>query len=140
MNVREKIEHKGVVTAIGNGTATVRLLGTGDGECQGCAIAGFCRKPVEVEAKVADASQLRAGSQVTVTAEASTRRRAMALLAGAPLLLLVGSLGLASWLGADDLAAGTISLAAMAVWYAVLYIFRNNLNNTIHFKVSEIRS
>lgn len=139
MEVGGKIEHQGVVTAVGRGKARVKLFESGYG-CKGCAIAGFCHKPVEVDARIADASQVRVGSEVTVTAMVATRWLAIILLAAMPLLLLTAVLILASWLGASELGGGLVALGAVGLWFAILYLQRKNLNNTIHFKVSDIRS
>lgn len=138
MDRGNQIEHKGVVTAIGKGTAKVRLLDA-DGECRGCAIAGLCRKPVEVEARIGRSSGVGVGDRVVLTARASTQRRALILLAGVPLLLLVAVLAAASALGAGELAAGLAALGAVALWYAILYMMRVRINRTIQFKVRDIR-
>lgn len=139
MDIGETIEHKGVVTAIGRGTVKVRIVDA-EGDCQGCAIASFCRQAVEVDASIADASRAKVGSEVVVSAQASIQRRALAMLAGVPLALLVAALGLSRWLGASELSAGLISIGAVALWYSVLYFSRLKINKTIHYKVSDVRS
>lgn len=135
----KKIEHQAVVTAIGRDSVKVKLFERSDG-CKGCAIAGFCQKPVEVSASIADTSRVHVGSEVIVTGSISTRWLAIILLAAMPVLLLIIVLMLASWLGASQLGGGLVALGAVGLWFAVLYMLRKNLNNAIHFKVSDIKS
>lgn len=106
------------------------------GECHAAGICGMgdmAEKLVEVPTD--PYANHSAGDEVEVLLKASMGLKAVWLCYAIPLVILLGTVvGLLSS-GMEEAAAGLIGLAAIGLYYLLLYLFRNRLKNEYIFTI-----
>lgn len=155
------IGHTGVVTAVADGRAVIRLAA--DTACGGCRIASVCngRKRMEVtaeavsenspkaavaEAKAADtktseAAAVRVGDRVRVVVRERTRYLAIGLLLVVPLVALVTTvIIMRAATGFDDGVISLYGIGAVAVIYIIIYMVMKKQPPEIQWHITEIVS
>lgn len=126
--------HKGIVTKVSGHKATIRIAPEAS-ECRGCAISAMCRKEEEIEVPCPDATPQLIGTQVTIEARAGMQRKGILLLFLLPILLLIASLAIMYGLGYADTLAALVGIAAVSLWYIILYVTRIRLNHGAEFRI-----
>lgn len=140
------IGHTGVVTAVADGRAVVRL--EADTACGGCRIASVCnghkRMEVTAEANVAaktEAAVVRVGDRVRVVVRERTRYLAIGLLLVVPLVVLVATvIVMRAATGFDDGVISLCGIGAVAVIYTIIYMMMKKQPTGIQWHITEIVS
>ena len=131
----ENIEHEGIVQKSDNNSVSVRIISAP--ACSGCNAEGFCNvsgsreKIVEVHGNY----DVSPGDNVTVLMKKSMGYAALFLGYVFPLILVVAILIILIELTVSEIIAGLGSLAMLAVYYLILFFFRNRLNNKFTFTI-----
>jgi len=138
--MKEQVRHTGKVVDMNPQFTTVQIVS--QSACSSCHAAGLCgmseytEKAIQVPAD--RHATYRVGDEVDVVLEASMGMKAVWLAYFFPLLVLLAvALGLIA-LGVHELWAGLAGIAAVGLWYLVVWLFRDRLQNeyifTIHTK------
>lgn len=133
----ESISHKGKIVKITPQVTTVAFLQ--HGACSECHVAGLCSMG-DVAEKVVELptdpyNKHEVGDEVEVLLKASMGFKAVYLAYLVPLVILLACiLGLMA-LGVGEVAAGLSGLAAVAVYYFLLWLFRGRLQNEYVFTI-----
>lgn len=133
----ESVSHKGKVIKMTPQLTTVSILQ--HGACSACHAAGLCGMADLAEKTVEVATDPYAsygvGDEVEVLLKASMGMKAVWLAYFIPLLIVVAViLGLVA-LGVGEVAAGVSGLGALAVYYFLLWLFRDRLKNEYIFTI-----
>jgi len=133
----ESVSHKGKVIKMTPQVTTVSILQ--HGACSACHAAGLCGMADLAEKTVEVATDPYAsygvGDEVEVLLKASMGMKAVWLAYFIPLLIVVAViLGLAA-LGVGEVAAGVSGLGALALYYLLLWLFRDRLKNEYIFTI-----
>ena len=135
--VKESVSHKGKVVKMTPQLTTVAILQ--HGACSACHAAGLCgmsdvaEKAVEVPTD--PYASYGVGDEVSVVLKASMGMKAVWLAYFIPLLVLLAViLGLIG-LGVAEVPAGLAGLGAVALYYLLLYLFRDRLKNEYIFTI-----
>lgn len=131
------VSHKGRIVRMTPQTTTVALLQ--HGACGSCHAAGLCGM-AEVAEKAVELptdpyASYGVGDEVEVVLKASMGMKAVWLAYCIPLLVLLAViLGLFA-LGIGEVVAGVAGLAAVGVYYLLLWLFRDRLRNEYVFTI-----
>lgn len=134
----EKVRHPGIIDTISEECVKVRILQTS--ACAHCKISGHCNssdskeKIVDVY-NVPDKSELSIGDEVIVTASVGMAAKALLLGFGVPLVILIAVLLAIYMLTSDEAISALGSVAALAPYYAVLYLYREKLRDRMAFEI-----
>ncbi len=135
--MREEVSHKGKVIKMTPQLTTVAFLQ--HGACSGCHAAAYCgmgdlaEKVVEVPTDPYAAYDV--GDEVEVLLKATMGLKAVWMAYFLPLLVLLGTvLGLIG-LGVGEVPAALAALAAVGVYYLLLYLLRGKLRNEYIFVI-----
>ena len=136
--VTEVIKHTGVVERISNNTCYVRILQ--NSACAGCSAARLCNSSESKEKIITvllDGVDVQVGETVNIEGTVVQGLRAVYICYIVPLLLMVASLFVGVRLGGELLAI-LLSLLILAVYYGVLFVFRNNIGKHFGFTIRKI--
>ena len=140
MKQPEQIEHKGVVRSVEEGI--VRVAIEVNEACGSCASRKACSmgssEKREIVVYTAESSNYSVGEAVKVGAKQSLGVVAVLLCYIVPLVVLVGALAIAVSLGCSDGIAALISMGATALYYAVLYLYRNRISKKVIFTIDKL--
>ena len=133
----ELISHKGKVISSGQGIISVEIVS--ESACSACHAAGLCgmsesRKKI-VEVPAVRGQVLSVGQEVEVCLAPKTGLKAVLLSYAIPamiLLILILSLPL---IGLGELAGGLFSVAGVALYYLILYLFKGRLAGEYEFYI-----
>ncbi|MBQ6287399.1 MAG: SoxR reducing system RseC family protein [Bacteroidales bacterium] len=131
----ELISHKGKVISAGQGKVNVEIIS--ESACAACHAAGLCgmseskRKIVEVPTSSYDG--FTPGQDVEVCLAPKTGLKAVLLSYVLPVMLLLILILSLLKIGLSELLAGVFSLAGVALYYLVLYFFRDKLSEGYEF-------
>ena len=133
----ESVSHKGKIVQMTPQVTTVSILQSAAcGQCHAaglCGMADMAEKTVEVPTD--PYTGYAVGDEVEVVLKASMGMKAVWLCYAIPLVILLGAvLGLMA-LGLAEVPAGIAGLAAIGVYYLLLYLFRNKLKNEYIFTI-----
>ena len=133
----ESVSHKGKVIKMTPQLTTVSILQ--HGACSACHAAGLCgmadlaEKTVEVPTD--PYAGYGVGDEVEVLLKASMGMKAVWLAYFIPLLIVIAViLGLVT-LGVGEVPAGVSGLGALALYYFLLWLFRDRLKNEYIFTI-----
>lgn len=134
---KETISHKGKIVNMTPQVTTVSILQhAACGECHAAGICGMgdmAEKLVEVPTD--PYGNYSVGDEVEVLLKASMGLKAVWLCYAIPLVVLLGTVvGLLS-AGVEEAVAGLVGLAAIGLYYLLLYLFRNKLKNEYIFTI-----
>ena len=133
-----KISHSGIVESISDGCVQVRILQTS--ACAACKVAGHCHASESKEKivdvlNVRDASRLKVGDSVIVSASRDVANRALLLGFGVPFLILVSVLFIMLKVVSDEGLAAITAILALMPYYGVLYLMRDRIQQKIAFSI-----
>lgn len=136
--VTEIIHHRGVVERIDGDKCYVRILQ--HTACAGCVAHKLCNSS-ESKEKIVEAllieNGLKIGDAVDVEGTVSQGLHAVYICYLIPLVLMVIFLFLGTRIG-GDLMGVTFSMLFLAIYYFVLYIYRNNIGKHFGFTVHKV--
>ena len=139
MHVNGELEHRGTVLAVNTGWVDVAIQP--EEACGSCKAKSACgmseqgEKVVSVATELTDAYSV--GDQVTVSVSRRMGFKAVFLAYVIPFVLLLVSLLVLVGQGVGEGASGLISLGILALYYMVLYLFRDRIGREIVFKISK---
>jgi sigma-E factor negative regulatory protein RseC len=133
-----KISHSGIVESISEGCVQVRILQAS--ACAACKVAGHCNASESKEKivdvlNVRDASRLKVGDSVIVSASRDVANRALLLGFGVPFLILVSVLFIMLKVVSDEGLAAITAILALMPYYGVLYLMRDRIQQKIAFSI-----
>lgn len=128
------IEHEGIITGISDSHVFVRI--TQHSACAECHAASWCATTDQKE-KIIEVEKgnfaVKPGDRVVISLATASGYKALVYTAILPLVLIILSLFIASSVGAGELYTGLCALAALAIYYTILYFFRNRLKKQFTF-------
>ena len=135
--MKADVSHKGRVVRMTPQVTTVAI--EQHSACSQCHAAGLCGMADVVEKAIEVPTDPYAkygvGDEVEVLLKASMGLKAVWLCYAIPLVVLLGTVvGLLS-AGVEEAAAGLVGLAAIGLYYLLLYLFRNKLKNEYIFTI-----
>ena len=140
MKQPEQIEHKGVVRSVEEGI--VRVAIEVNEACGSCASRKACAmgssKQREIVVATSEAKRYSVGEAVQVGAKQSLGVVAVLLCYVVPLVVLVGALAMAISLGCSEGLSALISMGSTALYYAILYLFRNKISRKVIFTIDKL--
>lgn len=133
-----KISHSGIVESISEGCVQVRILQAS--ACAACKVAGHCHASESKEKivdvlNVRDASRLKVGDSVIVSASRDVANKALLLGFGVPFLILVSVLFIMLKVVSDEGLAAITAILALMPYYGVLYLMRDRIQQKIAFSI-----
>lgn len=133
----ESVSHTGKIVRITPQVTTVSILQhSACGECHAaglCGMADLAEKTVDVPTDPYAFHNV--GDQVEVLLKASMGMKAVWLCYAVPLVILLGAVLLLIALGVSEVPAALAGLAAIGLYYLLLYLFRNKLKNEYIFTI-----
>ena len=135
--MKNDVSHKGRIVRITPQFTTVAI--EQHSACSACHASGLCGM-ADVAEKAVDIptdpyANYTVGEEVELVLKASMGMKAVWLAYFVPLLVLLGAiLGLIA-LGVAEVPAGISGIVAVAVYYFVLWLFRNSLKNEYIFTI-----
>jgi len=134
---KETIKHKGRVTDITPEITTVEIIS--ESACASCHAKGLCgmseSKVKEVLVRTSPWGTYGVGDEVTLELKATMGQKAVMVGYGIPLVILMAVLLILFQCGAGELAAGLSAIAAVAVYYFVIWLLRDKLRNEYIFNI-----
>ncbi|MBR5850103.1 MAG: SoxR reducing system RseC family protein [Alistipes sp.] len=136
----QEIWHSGTVDRVEGRKVVVRITSrSACGSCaarQACGLAEATEKLVEVWSDAA--VDFQAGDAVQVGVKKRVGGKAVALAyVGALVVLLLALVISIEVLGLDEGVAVGVTLAAVALYYALLWLLRKRIDNTIQFSITK---
>jgi len=135
--MKEQVRHTGEVVSMTPQLTTVRIVS--QSACAQCHAAGLCglseytEKAIEVPSD--PYASYGVGDQVQVVLKASMGMKAVWIAYFIPLVVLLAvTLGLIA-LGVSEVAAGLSGIAAVGVYYLLVWLFREKLQNEYIFTI-----
>ena len=135
--MKEEVNHKGKVVKMTPQVTTVAILQ--HGACSECHAAGLCgmsdiaEKAIEVPTD--PYASYGVGDEVSVVLKASMGMKAVWLAYVIPLVLMVAALLGTLAAGGSELLAGLVAIAAIALYYGVIWLLRDRLRNEYIFNI-----
>ena len=133
----ESVSHTGKIVRITPQVTTVSILQhSACGECHAaglCGMADLAEKTVDVPTDPYAFHNV--GDQVEVLLKDSMGMKAVWLCYAIPLVILLGTVLLLIALGVPEVPAALAGLAAIGLYYLLLYLFRNKLKNEYIFTI-----
>ena len=111
-----------------------------DSSCAACKVAGHCHASESKEKivdvlNVRDASRLKVGDSVIVSASRDVANRALLLGFGVPFLILVSVLFIMLKVVSDEGLAAITAILALMPYYGMLYLMRDRIQQKISFSI-----
>ena len=135
--MKEQVKHTGQVVSMNPQLTTVRIVS--HSACSECHAAGLCglseftEKAIQVPTD--PYASYAVGDELQVVLKASMGMKAVWLAYFLPLIVLLAvALGLIA-LGVGEVAAGLSGIAAVGVYYLVLWLFRDRLRSEYVFSI-----
>ena len=129
------IQHQGVIQSIENGRARVEVLSRS--ACGACSAKGLCsmseKKEKIIDVPLADGLPWEVGEDVRVSLRMSLGMRAVVLMYVVPLLLLLAAILVLLPLGVPELYTGLIALILPAIYYLIIWFFRDKIEKSYIF-------
>lgn len=133
----KEISHHGRIVSVGKDTATVEIVSKS--ACASCHAAGLCTAAEsatkEITVTISPSDNYQVGEEVTVLLRAGMGTKAVLLAYVVPLFILLILVVSLSFTNVHELAAGAAGLGGIAVWYLILYCFRDRLEREYKFYV-----
>ena len=132
-----EISHSGKITAIDPQMITVEF--TTEDACASCKASALCGisegkvKTLQVPAKLG----FEIGEEVDIVLKRTMGLKAVWLAYVLPLILMVAVLLALTALGLSELTAGLCAIAAVGLWYLVLWLMRDKLKNEYTFYIKK---
>ena len=129
---RPDIEHEGIITGISKSHIFVRIIQ--HSACAGCHAAS---KEKIIEVEKCD-FPIQIGDKVSVALSTSAGYRAIWFTAALPVILIMLSLVINERIGINELYSGLCALVVLAIYYTILYFYRDRLKKRFRFFLKPI--
>ncbi len=138
MLVKEKISHKGIVSAIGNNLVRVDLcVQSACASCHAKSVCGVDTATKTVEVRT-DNRNYSVGETVNVLMQESLGIKALFLGYLIPFVVVVVCLFVMLELGYSELLSGLISISILLPYYLILYLFKNKIKREFNFEIEKV--
>lgn len=133
----DEITHKGTITAIDAAVTQVRILqSTACAQCHAKGMCGVSEGQEKIIEVPTDAAALYdVGDEVEVALKRTMGMKAVWIAYVVPLIVLMAAIGVTSLCGCGELLSGLVAIAAVAVYYLVIFLCRKNLKNEFVFYI-----
>lgn len=139
MNSNREISHRGRVLEVTPQFTTVEIVS--ESACSACHAKGLCSlsdsKAKTVLVPTSGWDSFSPGDEVNVILKLTMGYKAVWLAYVVPLFVLVAVLLSLCAFGVNELYAGLISIGTVALYYLVIFLLRNKLNNQYIFKIEK---
>lgn len=129
------ITHKGRIVAIDPEITTVEIVS--EAACASCHAKGLCglgeQQVKQVQVRTSAWAPHKVGDEVELGLRKALGYKAVFIAYGLPLVVLFVALMVLTQLGVGELYAGLGALAAVALCYLVIFLFRNKLSKEYAF-------
>lgn len=138
-NSKTEISHRGKIVSITPELTSVEIIS--ESACSACHAKGLCSlgesttKIIEVATSPWEIHSV--GEEVEVVLKASMGHKAVWIAYAVPLVVLMVVILIASALGVHELVAGISAIVAVAVYYFIVWLFRNKLRNEYIFNIKK---
>ena len=133
----KEISHIGRIVSAGPDAVTVEVVSRS--ACASCQAAGLCTASEasarQIRVRVSPSDDYREGEEVIVFLRGSMGTKAVLLAYAVPLFILLILVVSLSFTDVHELAAGAAGLGGVAVWYLILYCFRDRLEREYEFYI-----
>ena len=133
----KEISHSGRIEAVGKDSVTVRIVSRS--ACASCHAAGLCTASEsatkDIRVRTTPADDYKVGEEVLVLLRGNMGTKAVLLAYGVPLFILLILVVSLSFTDVHELAAGAVGLGGVAVWFLILYCFRDRLEREYEFYI-----
>lgn len=135
--VDEEIRHSGKIVEITPSTIVVEIIA--EEACGSCSAASLCgmsevkKKLIEVPAALG----YETGEEVWVLLKSSKGMKAVWLSYIVPLILLMATILILSGIGVSELICGLGAIGVIAVYYLLLFLFRNKVKKEYTFYIEK---
>jgi sigma-E factor negative regulatory protein RseC len=129
----------GEIAKIESGNILINIMNAS--ACAACHAKGVCSAFEQKEKTISvpyNMQNLQVGDRVNVYMKLSAGLKASLLAYALPAVVALGALLTLSATGVDELMTGGLSLGALALYYAGLYLFRNKLKKQFVFFIERI--
>lgn len=137
MGPSEEITHKGKVTQVNAEFTIVEIIS--ESACSACRAKSLCSlsesEKKEIKVPSSPWKTYAPGDEVEVRMKASMGHKAVFVAYGIPLLVLLAVIAALSAAGVSELVAGLSSIAAVALYYLIIWLFRDKLRNEYYFSI-----
>lgn len=138
----QSISHTGKVIGVTPEEITVEIIS--ESACASCHAASLCGvaggKVKLIELPASPYTVYEPGEEVEVLLKASMGHKAVWLAYVLPLVILIVTLMAGLGLGLGDLAAGLCCIAAVALYYLVIWLLRGRLRDSYAFAIRKKQS
>ncbi|MBQ0096464.1 MAG: SoxR reducing system RseC family protein [Bacteroidales bacterium] len=133
----DEISHKGRIVSIDSCVTRVEILQTSAcSECHAKSLCGFSEQVSKIVPVPTDGFAMRSvGDEVELCMKRSMGMKAVWISYVIPLIVLMATVLVASEAGAAELVTGLSGIAAVALYYVVILLFRNRLRNEFVFYI-----
>lgn len=134
----EHISHKGRIVEISPETTTVEIISSS--ACAACHAKSLCGMSENVSKQVMVPTRpgFECGEEVNVLLSRSMGHKAVWLSYIVPLILLVSTIILLSLFCENEFVLGGISVGVVAVWYFIVWLFRDKLADSFDFSMEKL--
>lgn len=133
----KEISHVGRILTVGPAVTTVEIISRS--ACASCQAAGLCTASEaaakEITVRTDPSAAYEPGEEVQVVLRGGLGTKAVLLAYGVPLFILLILVVSLSFTKVHELAAGAAGLGGIAVWYLILYGFRDRLDREYEFYI-----
>ncbi|MEX0980537.1 MAG: SoxR reducing system RseC family protein [Bacteroidales bacterium] len=139
MSYRDTIDHTGIVDAVTDQVATIRI--NSQSACGSCHAKGACSAADQSEkflTVATEGKEVQPGEQVMVHIARRTGLRAVAYGYVYPFISVMVILIALTSAGVPELQAGLWSLASLAPYYLVIYLLKDRISNSFTFKLEKL--
>lgn len=142
--IPSRIEHEGRVVEISETTISVEIISKS--ACAACHAKSVCTasdetvKVVEIPYTISTLTEeYQIGDRVNVVLRQSLGIRAIWIAYVVPLALLLLAIYIFSAVGAGELRTGLFSICVVALYYAVVFLFKNKLSKIFTFTIEKAK-
>lgn len=138
----KEIQHEGIICAIHENKISVSIIQKG--ACVSCSVKSACSmsENIDKEVDIYNFENLdwKIGEKVNVCMERSMGSKAVLIAYIFPIVVLLITLITTLQLTADEVSAGIAGIMSVALYFSVIYLLRNRLNNTFKFTLKKLES
>lgn len=133
-----EISHRGKVLSAQDGVVRVEIVS--QSACSACHAAGLCSasEAKKKEVLVQSYASFAPGEEVNVFLRRSMGMKAVVLAYAIPLFVVLAFTVALFYLGVGELLSGLAGLAALGLWYLVVYLLRDKIAGGYAFTVEKI--
>lgn len=135
----EEISHRGRIVSIGNTVTEVEIIQTS--ACAGCHarnLCGYSEQQTKVVTVPTDGFAMHAvGDEVDLRMKQSMGMKAVWISYVVPLLVLIIAVLASSAFGMPELFVGLTGIACVAVYYFIVFLLREKLNDQFVFYIKD---